>query len=459
MVDMNETIVAVSSAPGHAARGIIRISGPDAIAGADRVFRTGKNGDLSQTPGWTFLQGTCRLTDGFNCEAMALIFRQKHSYTTQDMVELHLPGAPALLEMVMKSLLQNGIRLAEPGEFTARAFFGGRIDLTEAEAVAELINARNDAQLRAAERLMEGGLYQHCRDISGELAEILASVEADIDFCEEDIEIASRPELLRLTQSVLVKLDNILAASVSWKQLYYLPEVVLCGQPNSGKSSLLNAILGYSRSVVSVMAGATRDLLKVPTSMPHGECLLVDSAGIGVTSDPLGDKAQYLTQQAMANADLVLLVMDFSDENQSHETVYDMISPKIKLIRVGNKVDLLNKETIAARRPQVDIFVSALYGNGLDELKALIDVALHQRDDSSGRDDLMALTSRQMQALQDAAGNIRAAAEFLTSNSGGNTELIALELREALDKIGQISGEFVTEDVLGIIFQRFCVGK
>lgn len=459
MFDVDDTIIAISSAAGAAARGIVRISGPEALSSLADIFAVDEGFDPRQAAGRSCLRGRCRLSEQIGCTAMVLIFRRPHSYTTQDMVELHLPGTPALLEMVQRELMRQGVRPAEPGEFTARAFLGGRIDLTEAEAVAEVINARSDSQLMAAEKLLDGQLHRSCRKLSSELAELLALVETGIDFSEEDIEFVSRQELIDRLTAARNLLRNILKESVSWKQLNHLPAVVVAGPPNAGKSSLVNALTGYPRSVVSAIAGATRDLLTVPLSLPHGECMLIDTAGLGETADPLAEHSRRLSYRALAEGELVLWVYDCAAGGEGDEAaVCKGISGK-RVIRVGNKADRVKA---AARRDsndaEADMYISALRGDGLKELKERIDAALHLE---TGRysEEAIALTIRQQEALLAAQSGLEQALELMGLPDESGVELIALELRDGLDKLGEISGEVVSEEVLGIIFRRFCVGK
>ncbi|MCK4629121.1 MAG: 50S ribosome-binding GTPase, partial [Sedimentisphaerales bacterium] len=278
----DDTIVAVSSAAGSAARGIIRVSGPEALALAGTIFQGDDGVSVAEAGSWSVLKGRCLLTESVSCPAGLYIFRAPHSYTTQDVVEFHLPGSGPLLQMVLQRLLATGadVRSAEPGEFTARAFFNGRIDLTEAEAVAEVINARSDGQLRAAERLLDGRLHRICSEITRRLTEALALIEANIDFSEEDIEFATGEQLRGQVAAVLGDLGRLLTDSTTWDELTHLPKVAVAGPANAGKSSLINSLSGIDRSIVSSIAGATRDLLTVPLSLPDGECMLIDTAGL-----------------------------------------------------------------------------------------------------------------------------------------------------------------------------------
>jgi len=462
-----DTIVAISTAPAEAQRGILRISGSDALSLVKKIFQT----DDKQFSSWTRRYGRVKLTDEIGCPAQLYVFRSPHSYTGQDMAELHLPGAPVLLQMVMESLIKLGARSAEPGEFTARAFLNGRMDLSEAEAVAEVISARSDAQLRGAERLLAGALHQKCEQITSQLADILALLEANIDFSDQDIELATTQQLTEQIQAVQNDLEQLLTNSRSWEELSHLPRVVVAGPANAGKSCLTNALLGMDRSIVNSLAGTTRDVVTGPLQLRHGECLLIDSAGLGPVDDLLAEEARQAAQQAVTTCDLLLWVMDGSDSRSPEQFEADVhsletLNYRNSCIAVINKIDLCRNPASRLRtlhhlsREQQDkpIAVSALRGDHLDELKQQIEQTLHGGAmECPGQ--VLTLTIRQREALQAGIENLQQACLVLSYKESMIAELAALELREGLDHLGTISGAVVTEEVLGRIFSRFCIGK
>ncbi len=423
----DDTVAAVSSPAGLAGRGVIRISGSDALVIGRELVKGGR----------------VRLGEGFSCGGVCYEFIGPRSYTGEDTVELHLPGSPVLLQMVMGQIVEAGARLAEAGEFTARAFFNGRMDLTEAEAVAEVISARSDAELAAAERLLAGALHERCGKLAGRLAEILGLVEAGIDFSEEEIEFASAEELLSYVQEVREALRRLLEESLSWEDLHELPRVVFAGAANAGKSSLVNALLGLERSIVSSMAGTTRDVLTAPLRLAEGECLLVDTAGLGVVDDVLAAETQEVTKSEAAGADLLVWVMDGSKERAAEVPA--------GALAVVNKSDILLK-----LRVEGAIVVSALTGQGVDRLKAEIGRRLGLRGGEVGGS-AVALNLRQRKALEAGLEHLGGAVERLAR--GRADEILAVELRSALDELGTVSGAIVSDEVLGEIFGRFCVGK
>ena len=482
--DTEETIVAISTASAEAVRGILRISGNGALPMIGKMFQPDGSSKESTTndttnASWTRRYGRVLLAGEIGSPAQLYVFRSPHSYTGQDMAELHLPGAPALLQMVLESLLATGARAAEPGEFTARAFLNGRMDLSEAEAVAEVISARSDAQLRGAERLLAGALHQKCERIASQLTDILALLEANIDFTDQDIELASTQQFTEQIQAVQDELEQLLANCRSWEELSHLPRVVVAGPANAGKSCLTNALLGMDRSIVNSLAGTTRDLLTGPMPLSHGECLLIDSAGLGPVEDPLAAETQQTTHQAIATCDLLLWVIDGSDSRSPEQFIADLRYRKTvrrhgSCITVINKIDMCSDSTsrLRAMRQLVrereeqgfsaqageSITVSAVRGDFLDELKQQIEQALHGAAIQCP-DQILALTVRQREALNAGIANLHRAWRVFSETESMATEVAALELREGLDHLGEISGSVVTEEVLGRIFSRFCVGK
>ena len=458
----DDTIVALSSAAGASARGVIRLSGPEAFELVGALFE-GPSERISGTAqaSWMRQGFFCRLTDQVSCPAELYVFRGPNSYTGQDVAELHVPGSPALLRMVLEQLLAGDARMADPGEFTARAYFNGRMDLSEAEAVAAVIGARGDGELRAAERLLGGALHRCCKALAGRVGAVLALVEVGLDFSDQDIEIAPSEQLRQETEAIHGDIGQLLRDSLSWEQLTHLPQVVVAGPTNAGKSCLVNALLGFDRSIVAGLAGTTRDLLTAPLFLGWGECMLIDTAGLGRVDDELADHTQQLTREAMAGCDLLVWVFDISQGVGAGDP---QLPGEGKLpdnvIMVGNKIDLAE---VGSGQLQIGgemaLAVSALRGDNIDNLRQLIGQALRtgRADSASGAS--LALTARQSRALRAAEANLGAAARLLCRSETPEAELVALELRAGLDEIGSISGEVLTEDVLKDIFGRFCIGK
>ncbi|GMU22285.1 MAG: tRNA modification GTPase MnmE, partial [Phycisphaerae bacterium] len=260
----DDTIVAISSPPGISLRGIVRLSGPDALKWGQQLFEAHEGPPLTQSPGHRRHFGRVRLEGSATVPAEAWIFRAPASYTRQDMLELHLPGSPPVLTIIHDALTARGARPAEPGEFTARAYFSGALDLTRVEGVAALIHARNDSQLRASHALLTGTLSRRSIELRDRLADLLSVLEAQIDFVEESIEFVTTGQAGSVVGEVAAELDELLGAADSVERLEALPVVMLVGRPNAGKSTLFNRLTGVDRAIQSATAGTTRDVLSMP---------------------------------------------------------------------------------------------------------------------------------------------------------------------------------------------------
>ncbi len=467
---LDDTIVAISSAIGHGPHGIVRLCGPDAIRMADAVFVADDGLALRDRPGHTCCLGRLRLEPGLDdptlpCEAY--LFRAPRSYTQQDIVELHTLGSPPVLSMVMQTCFAGGARLAEPGEFTARAFFAGGLDLSEVEGVAALIHAESDAQLRAGERLLHGALSRRAQALQRRLTDLLALVEADIDFAEEPIDFVSPDQLRRLAVELRDEITELRDASQATERLDTLPRVMLVGPPNVGKSSLLNRLSGLDRAICSPLPGTTRDVLTAPLELPHGEALLVDAAGLGRDETAIDRLADAAVHAAVDEADLVVFMVDITlDPLEPHADLLADLPDRPHLV-VANKVDLLDAGPTEERMATLKasglgpcLPVSAKTGQGCGELIAAIECALHA-ESSQATTDAVALNSRHRAALAATAEALDRAIALTdglaeTLDAG---ELIAVELREAAGELGAIAGQVVTDDLLGRIFEGFCIGK
>ncbi len=462
----DDTIVAVSSAAGPAGRSIVRLSGPDSTALAGGVFRP----CLAEVGGFRVVAGRVALDgpDPIEAPARAYVFRGPRSYTRQDVIELHVPGE-VIASMVLAAMVQRGARPAGAGEFTARAFLSGRLDLAAAEAVADVVDAEADAQLRSAVGVMDGALARLCRPAAETLTEALALTEASIDFADEDIELAAPADVAGKAESVASDLAAALASAGRWMPASAEPRVAIAGRPNAGKSSLLNALSGVDRAIVSAMAGTTRDVLTAPATLPGGaEVLLLDAAGLDVCADPLARAAHAAAREAVASAEAVIFVVDAACE--SHDQDEALLAEVRRLHRRGalivlaNKIDLLadaagevaalGRRLGGSLRP-----VSATTGAGLDDLRRELSDRL--ADAASPTAGGILLHDRQRRAIGAAAESARRACKLLAGAGAivDVAEIAAVELRSALDHLAELTGEVATEDVLGAIFSRFCVGK
>lgn len=462
---IDDTIVAISSAPGRGPRGIVRLSGPDAIGISDRLINVVPA--LAHSPGFAFHRGTLQLDDGCTVDAAAYAFRAPRSYTRQDSVELHTIGSPPLLEMIVARCVALGARLAQPGEFTARAYLAGAMDLAQAEAVAAAIRARSDHQLRAARRMMRGEWTETVRAWREELADLLSLVTADIDFAEEPIDFIKPLELAARLENLVAAVDSLLAAAPASLRSDSVPHVLLLGPPNAGKSTLLNRLSGVERAIASAVAGTTRDILAVHVQFGDLEAILLDAAGIDDDPDEVIAAGRRLAIEAASQVDLVCQLIDTSSPSPDRQLAALRAHVDGPAIVVGNKVDRLEDQ--AATRVANDLqrcaagpvcMVSAAQGTGLAELRDVLRDQLTSRD-HAGEHAAIDLTTRQRAALHDAREALSRAGD-LAANAAATVdaaELIAFELREALDALGGVWGEVTTEDLLGRVFATFCIGK
>ncbi len=458
MFNTEDTIVAISTAAGVGNRAIVRLSGPRAVELAETVFRSPGPG-LAELGGFRAVDGLVQLqAENIELPARAYRFRGPLSYTRQDLIEFHLPGNTTATAALMEVLISRGARLAQAGEFTARAFISGRIDLSQAEAVADVIAASDDAQLRAGLAGLDGQVYKLCSTSAGEIAESLATVEASIDLAEEKIELDSPKRLARMLQDQSLNLKNVARTATELPDSVELPQVVIAGRPNVGKSSLLNGLAGTNRAITSALAGTTRDVLSAAMTLPCGAKVnLLDVAGFAPAENSLSLAADVAARNAVARADMILFVIDaqtgWTGEDHILLEHVQAANPAAPILQLVNKVDLAENFYNDA------IATSAATGDGLAEVRQKLTQTLHLSTARSGS--ALGLHDRQRRCLISASQAAQNAAELLSEvdEIADVAELAAVELRDALAQLGAISGEIVTDDILGRIFARFCVGK
>jgi len=456
-----DTIVAISTAVGASARGIVRFSGPSAIELASETFAPRP----IRFEGFRRYAGTLRWIDeDVDVPAELYVFRAPISYTRQDMAEVHTIGCPPLLAALLDQYLRAGARLAEPGEFTGRAFLAGAMDLTAVEGVAAVIHAGSDAQLRAAGRLLNGSLRRQTEAWRDRLMDLLSLVEASIDFVDEPIEFLSPGHARHEVEAVRAGLRDLLDHSLPMERVEEGFRVALLGPPNAGKSTLFNRLAGLDRAICSPLPGTTRDLIAAPLRLAAGSVWLLDAAGIGAAGHELDAAAQRTARQAAESADAVLLVLDATAPGRAADDLALVPDPG-RAIVVLNKIDLVRpKASHTMRLSQAAGYtvvpVSARTGEGCE---ALVD-ELNRRLDRLSADaslGLLFLNARHRSALNEAWLACDRACDLIGRQSrvADAADLIALELREAVAALSAITGAVATEEVLERIFARFCIGK
>jgi tRNA modification GTPase len=445
-LDLDDTIVAIASAPGGALRGIVRLSGPESAACVATVFHAS---DETPNPGNPFTKGgVLHLPRNLGqIPARLYLWPDRRSYTRQPAAELHTLGSPPLLEAVVESLCQAGARLAQPGEFTLRAFLAGRLDLTQAEAVLGVIDAHGQAQLDTALAQLAGGLAGPLAALRERLLDLLAQLEAGLDFVEEDIEFITAAQLDAQLAAAANEVQQLAERMNSRRDTTELPRVVLVGAPNAGKSSLLNALAGRDAAIVSDMAGTTRDYVTCRLTAGGQEFLLVDTAGETSARENLSidELAQAAASRQQREADVTIACSDAGGAFRVTHAPYINDST----IHVWTKCDQHSPPESAA-----GIRTSSRTGEGLDDLKLAIAARLRER----AADAVVASTAARCgESLELAAQSLARARELVATDAG--EELVAAEVRMALDGLGHVAGAVYTDDVLDRVFGRFCIGK
>lgn len=456
-MDTRDTIVAPATPVGEGGVGIIRLSGSCAVQYLEQVFHpaSGRFPLLSHR----LYYGHLRDPDGeLVDEVLAVVMRQPGSYTKEDVVEVHCHGGSLVLRRVLDLFIDLGARLARPGEFTLRAFLNGRIDLTRAEAVLEVIRARSEAFSRIALQQLEGRLSRVIYRFRDRMADQLALIEAYVDFPEEDLELPHRESLLSAAAELSSEIDQLLSTFDTGRVLREGLSVLILGRPNVGKSSLLNALLGEARVIVTEIPGTTRDLIEESLTLGGVPLKIVDTAGIRSTLDPVESEGVRRARGKVAQADLVLLVIDGSQPVEPDDFLALEACAETRVLIVVNKGDLGALPLPSPFDMMPAVSVSALTGEGLDALRDAV-VKYGCGGDSGGesRESVLLSDRRHREALvrcRESLERFRLGLEEETS-----PEFLAFELREGLAALGEITGETTPEDVLERIFTRFCIGK
>jgi len=460
MYSLDDTISAISSPLGEGGIGIVKMSGPEVPTILRTIFVPGTARSGSETP-WQPLSH--RLYHGYVVdpetddtidEVLVSYMEAPHTYTRQDVGEINCHGGIVPLRRVLELTLQRGARLAHPGEMTLRAFLSGRIDLAQAEAVLDLVRAKTEAGLRVAVDQLAGQLSREIRRIRGDLLEVLAYVEATLDFPEDEIPERDLEANLRAASVDLQELIESADRGMVYRQGI---RAAIVGAPNVGKSSLLNRLLRTSRAIVTPIPGTTRDTLEETINLQGIPLILVDTAGIADSHDLVERLGIERSRQALASADLAILVLDAHRPVQREDLeIAALIGTKPALLAI-NKIDLPVVAEVEGLLPDArTAWISALTGEGLGQLEeAILDLVFSGEVRPS--DTTLVSNPRHKQALGEALDHVRAAME--TRASGLPTDLLAIDLTAAVDALGEITGETATEDLLELIFGEFCVGK
>jgi tRNA modification GTPase len=460
---MDDTIAAIATPLGEGGLAVIRISGPEALAIANRCFKPPRRStlQLSQAATHTVHFGHI-VNDGKTVdEALVTVMLAPRTFTCENVVEIACHGGVLPAKMVLETVLRQGARLAQPGEFTRRAFLNGRIDLVQAEAVADLIHSRTELALRAASEQLAGKLSQHINLLRDQLMQALAHIEAHIDFPDEDIAPETRDQLIARLKSIATAVQNLLQHASEGQILRRGIRVAIVGRPNAGKSSLLNLLLGRDRAIVSAIPGTTRDTIEETANIRGLPIIFTDTAGLREARDEIELEGIRRSRQSFEKAEFILHVLDSSEPITSADRMHLEEFVGKKQILVLNKTDLPDRLDLGALftndRPRFPMVrVSCLTGKGLEPLKDAIKELAWSGEINAEMLEVM-INTRHQEALERSRAALVRTLEAL--HAGNSVELAALDLRLAVNAIGEIVGQTTTEDLLDMIFSQFCIGK
>ncbi|HUS39067.1 MAG TPA: tRNA uridine-5-carboxymethylaminomethyl(34) synthesis GTPase MnmE [Pirellulales bacterium] len=475
-LNLDDTIVALATAPGAGARAVVRLAGQDVTACLALCFAADDDRDLATIRHASRFSGQFQLDDQQTIPCALFLWPDRRSYTRTPVAEIHVINSPPLLDVILCTLCDHGCRLAEPGEFTLRAFLGGRIDLPQAEAVLGVIDAANAQQLNVALRQLSGGLSGPLTDIRNQLLDLLAHLEAGLDFVEEDIEFISRDALLQQLTSARNKVSKVADQMQQRTEIVDTTLVVLTGSANVGKSSLFNAMIARDGALVSDIAGTTRDYVSATLDLDGLTCQLIDTAGIEETQDDdvITAQAQAASVRQLEAAALQIVCLDASrplSREERSRLSEPSRAPRIIALTKQDLPHAVVREEIVAEIVVVEkipakpvlqekdlpvVAVSSHTGQGLDKLRTLLKSVITE---STGTDNafVLATASRCHDSLRRAGLDLESAQTGAESNAG--EELVAADIRHALNELGQVMGEVYADDILDRVFSQFCIGK
>jgi tRNA modification GTPase len=449
----DDTIIALATPPGVSALGIIRLSGKNAIELTQAVFK-GKN--LEQQPSHTVHLGT--IGDGRAIdEVMVSLFKEPNSFTKENSVEISCHGSPVIIKEIIKLFLKRGVRLAEPGEFTKRAFFNGRFDLAQAEAVADLIHAETDNARQAALNQMRGGFSKEIQKLREELIHFASLIELELDFGEEDVEFAKRDDLKKLILQIQSYLTSLIQSFDQGNVIKNGIPTVIAGKPNAGKSTLLNALLNEEKAIVSEIPGTTRDVIEDEMIVGGIAFRFMDTAGLRETTDVVESIGVERTRDRMKKASLILYLFDLVnttlEEIRTEEAELKKLG--IPYLKIGNKMDKASVAFIDLLKKEDFLFISAAAKTNIQALKEKIVSQFQIKEIKQG--DVVVTNLRHYQNLVQTHLSLERVLAGMEEGTTG--DFLAMDIRQALHYLGEITGTITSDDLLANIFGKFCIGK
>jgi tRNA modification GTPase len=451
---VDDTIVALATAQGVSAIAVIRLSGKDSITITQKVFK-GKN--LLEVGTHTVHFGTIQHEGKIIDEVLISVFKEPNSFTQENAIEISCHGSPVIVKEIIKVLLQNGARLAGPGEFTKRAFLNGRFDLAQAEAVADLITAETDNARQAALNQMRGGFSKEINHLREELIHFASLIELELDFGEEDVEFAKRDDLRQLILKIQSYLKSLILSFDQGNVIKNGVPTVIAGKPNAGKSTLLNVLLNEDKAIISEIAGTTRDVIEDEIILGGINFRFIDTAGLRETQDVIEAMGVERTRDRMKKASLIIYLFDLS--NTTYESVREEIDGLenlgIPYVKIGNKIDKADAALLKKLGRDGFIFISASQHTNIDQLKEKLLSFFHITTVKTG--DVLVTNLRHYQNLLQTNESLD---RVLKSMDDGITgDFLAMDIRQSLHYLGEITGAITTDDLLENIFSKFCIGK
>lgn len=446
----DDTITALATPAGVGAISVIRVSGPESFKSVDTIFHGGVR--ISEADSHTIHYGKINSNGEIIDDVLVSVFHNPNSYTGEDSVEISTHGSPLIVEKIIASLIRQNVRMAEPGEFTKRAFLNGRIDLAQAEAVIDVINSRTEASLRGARNQLDGLLSKKVDSLRELLINTSSLIELELDFAEEDVEFMSLQQILKNIDQIIGEIDKLLSTYSFGKVIHDGVNVAIVGKPNVGKSSLLNYLVKESRAIVSEIPGTTRDVIREEISVDGILFRIADTAGIRLTEDIVEKEGVIRSRESVRNADIVIFINDvisgFSED--LYKELLD-ISESKRILTVANKIDIDSKIHFEA-----DAKISALTGEGIENLFSKMK---EKSIGSNSYSEKTAIVSniRHFHALEKSREFLENAKSSIENKMTG--EFISVDLRNAESSLGEIIGKVTTDDILNNIFMKFCIGK
>ena len=460
-MEINDDIIAISSPPGMGAIAIIRISGPKSISKFQPFFKSKNIKKLKDQKSHTLHFGDFSFNDQLIDEVLVSVFEKGKSFTGDESVEITCHGSTYIQKTIVETLLENGIRLAKPGEFTMRAFLNGKLDLTQAEAVSDLIYSDSEAMHKISLNQMRGGFQSELKLLRADLLHFLSMIELELDFSEEDVSFANKKDLIKLVDKVEKKLILLKDSFKFGNAIKNGVPVSIAGKPNAGKSSLLNSLLNEEKAIVSNIPGTTRDAIEDTVFINGIKFRFIDTAGLRETTDEIEIKGIEITKSKILKSSVLIYLFDINDTNESEiiKDLEEFYKDDLKIILVRNKIDLnakykINIESFKKYNITSLLEISAIEKESVSIVREKLSNEFGSKSSNSG---VVVTNLRHFNALSESITSIKKVREAIGNEVPG--DLLSIDLKNVIDSVGEITGEISNDEMLGNIFSNFCVGK